>query len=904
MRKAKMLVPIVAGFALVLFTTAMAFSQPGWISVEGKADQEKPSAVVQRSDKLETVIEFQTKGFFVDEVREDKGTFHVLRLPYYHTTLEVGKPQLPAISEMIGIPDNSVVSVRIIDSTVVTLDGYRVYPFQTPLLEGEERVGFDMDEELYSRNLFYPENIAEVEKPSIWRDLRTASLRVYPIRYNPATGELKVYTKLTVKLEYHGISRTNVLIPRGKSISPVQEEIYRSTILNYNFMEPSREKRSKQDYDLLIIYVDRFGDEATSLKNWKDSQGIQTQITPLSMIPTNPVDIKAYINNQYTNYNISYVLLIGDIAELPAYTGYTYRYGTIVSDYWYALLTGDDFLPEIAVGRISGTTDVEVDNVISKTIAFEDNPQGDWLDEALLVAHRQDAPGKYQRCKQEILTATDTQSGTYRNLYPNFTTAYGAQGATNQNVIDAIDDGRIVVNYRGHGSTSSWSTWNTTNQSFASAQVALLNNGSMTPVIFSIACYNNQLDAAQPCLGEAFTNVDDGAVAFLGASRPSYTTPNHDYDKQLFATVFDEGNINIGHASNIAAIRMMEDHGDHGRDNAKMYLWLGDPSLAFPVDPDYVSHWLILFDLSGSMSTGERMDRAKEFATRKVTRTLQDSDDLVALASFAGNQHFNLIVDWTRDEQTLINQIQNLSPGGMSPLADAACAAADKLINDVEIPPNQPLSRFLVFITDGGENYSTGECSGPADPTPNPPWCDNEDSWHCLVLNKLMGNAIVDVGYFGNLGPVAGEPARLDDIPSKGEDEDFFKDLADSSGGGYYDPESTAICGNGILEPGEQCEIGYPCDVYDLGGTRYICVNCQCVRAAIGACCVESGCIEGLTPEQCDSLDGRYLGDGTTCEAAQCPTLTQWGVIILVLLILVSAGVILKRQRAFTKGAA
>ena len=90
---------------------------------------------------------------------------------------------------------------------------------------------------------------------------------------------------------------------------------------------------------------------------------------------------------------------------------------------------------------------------------------------------------------------------------------------------------------------------------------------------------------------------------------------------------------------------------------------------------------------------------------------------------------------------------------------------------------------------------------------------------------------IVDIGYFGDLGPVKEGLEGIDDIASKGEDEDFLKDLADSTGGGWYDPTEYAVCGNGILEPGEECEEGFPCSGSDAGGDMgFVCVDCMCVR--------------------------------------------------------------------------
>jgi len=849
-----------AGFFLAFLFTPVLFAGPDWISLNGNSTEEKPSVLVQDSNHKETVIEFQLRGFQVDEIEENQTIFQTLKFPGYPTTLEIGKPELPAITELIAIPARTKVKVSVVDSSVMILKGYKVYPFQKPLLEGEETREFNMDALFYSQDAFYPAEIAEVDEPQIWRDVRVVGLRVYPIQYNPVTEELRIYRNLTIKLEYFGTSRINVLSSSERRIEPACLDMYRTLILNDDFLSldqsnVSDRRDSREDYDFLIITVDLFEDELTPLKAWKESKAtpIQTQITTLSTIGENPSadDIKNYINQEYTAHNIQWVLLVGDIVDLPIYTGYPDR----ISDYWYALLDGNDNLPEIAVGRFSTASESEVSLIVNKTIAYEDNPTGNWIDNALLVAHEEDSPGKYEGCKEDVRLAVDTLSGTYRAKFPVFSTAYGASGASNQDVINAINAGQAVVNYRGHGSQTAWTDWNTGNEYFDSTDIAALDNGERTPVVFSIACSNNKLDASGNCFGEDFTQTDDAAVAFLGATRPSYTSPNHTYDKQLFATIFDEGTQNIGNASNIAAVRIIQNHGVYGSRNAQMYLWLGDPSLTIPLREDPTAyHWLILIDISGSMH-GERLNRAKNWAIAKVDAALTDENDQVALATFEGYSGYRLIEDWTRDREILISSIEGLWAGGMTPLADAACEAAQKLIDDV----TDPGARRFVLLSDGNENYSTGACSGNPDPDPNPPWCDSESSWHCSVWTKLVHNMILDVGFFGELGATRSDGGD-DEMPENRRSiQDFLQDLAAETGGTYTDP--VELCGNGILEADEECEVGYPCNMGDYnqfssgtwsgtkssaamfgnasyqgahlagtGGPDHLCINCRCVK--------------------------------------------------------------------------
>jgi hypothetical protein len=166
---------------------------------------------------------------------------------------------------------------------------------------------------------------------------------------------------------------------------------------------------------------------------------------------------------------------------------------------------------------------------------------------------------------------------------PVFSTYYGAEGATDADVSAAINDGVGLVAYRGHGSSSSWSSWNLGNESYNSTDVNALTN-VQTPVVWSFACSNSQL-SSNDCLAEVWMEqVDNGAVSHYGATVPSYTTQNHELDRQMFQAVYDEGLVIQAQAIEFGEEMMGVLEGD---DNAWMYLLLGDPAQSIRTDPGF-----------------------------------------------------------------------------------------------------------------------------------------------------------------------------------------------------------------------------------------------------------------------------------------------------------------------------
>jgi hypothetical protein len=580
MKRTFVSVTLLVAISLSVSAAAVA-AEAIWVPINGTATPQRPSVTVLGSNETETIIQFNTPGFWSESVIEGDEEFQLLKIPGYASTQDIGKAMMPTASELVAIPGSASVRVEILDFEEVSLPGYRVYPYQTPLLETEVRSRFDIDRSFYARSEIYPEQLAGAGDPGIWRDLRVVNLKVHPLQFNPATGEIKGYSEITVRLVYEGVSNVNVKPPQTRPIASNYDRMYRKAVLNYDHLHFGSLDAIDADYDYLIIADDNYVDDMTPFINWKTAQGLATNIVSISEVGNNSTSIKNYIDTEYTTNGIRYVLLVGDESDVVGYTGY----GTF-SDYWYALLEGSDYYAELAIGRFSVSNATELGYMIDKSVTFESNPPaGDWLEKSLLVAHREYAPDKYQGCKEEIRTAAETASGTYEVLYPNFTTAYGAStsvggdAATNADVIAYINEGQRVVNYRGHGMHTTWSTWNIDYENFTPSDVADIDNGEMTPVVFGMACYNGDLLYSTPCLAEAFTREEDAAVAYLGASNPSYTLANHVTDKQLYAAIFDEGINAIGDASNEAFVRTIVAEGYYGELNARMYIWLGDPSL-------------------------------------------------------------------------------------------------------------------------------------------------------------------------------------------------------------------------------------------------------------------------------------------------------------------------------------
>lgn len=561
------------------FLVSLNDSYGEWVPF-GKSAEKKPNIKILSSDVTSIAFEISLTGMEIIEKNAENVKYHVLKIPDYYTTLEIGKPQLPAIRELIGVPDFSSYEISMLDSNVITLSNYNIYPFQKPLLEGE--LGkFTIDKSFYKSDLFYPIETVKIDKPSIMRDIRVSRISLFPFKFNPLTKEVKIYQKMVVKVNFNNVSGMSSPIINEGIIPDQWEKMYENSIINYSNLHLESKKygnvnkmMSVGDYDYLVITHQNYFDAINKFASWKTRKGLLSKIVKLNDIGgNNQTSIKNYIISEYNNHHISYVLLVGDQSELCMSS-------TGPGDYDYSLLTGgiNDYLPEIAIGRLSVTSVPEVEHAINKCIDYEMYlPSPNWTNNALLVAHKENAPNKYQGCSEEIRIFSYSDSPTFNTAY-GASTSYGGDAATNSFVSAEINNGYNVVNYRGHGGYDCWWQWNTTNENYTTTNARALSNIVIKPIVFSIACSNSELDNSNETLAEAFMKTDNGATAFLGATRGSYTVANHTYDKELFKQTFNSSVNSIGVISNNAAEEIISMYGSTGSYNAKIYLWLGDPS--------------------------------------------------------------------------------------------------------------------------------------------------------------------------------------------------------------------------------------------------------------------------------------------------------------------------------------
>lgn len=561
------------------------------------------SVNVVESNASRLVLDVSVCQYDTTEVLLNKETYAKISIPDCGVSNTIGLPEFPVIGLLYVIPVGRQDSIIVLNEDWKEFLMPLPYPHQRDLKDKLEGQDLSQNDSVYYNMKEYHPLLIESSESQWWNGIENKNLRICPFRYDFGSRKLSCLTHLKLEIQFASNNNAKVEISNAR-YSALNESIYSSLFINENIIQGSGNMREPvfspldNDYNYLIIVPNQFKN-AESLRafvDWKSRMGFVCKIVTLDETGTNEDSIKRFLQNEHASSSITYVLLVGNESYVvQPYRYYSYQpssgsveFEYVGSDFWYGCLDGDnDYQPELCVGRFCVSNEAELDNMIYKTINYEKNPpSGSWLKKNLLIAHRR--PSVYQDCCDSILTYP------YRRETPDFIRAYGnsialgGTGATNDTIIDIINNGVGIVNYRGHGANSFWDDdWSISGEPFSAQAVASLNNYNKHPVVFSIACLTGRIRAVvPPTLSELFCRGLNGSVAFLGSTIEGLNLVNTAYDKNIYRSIYDLGAYGLGDIQNTATIMTFCQMG-RTYDSIRTlfsYWWNGDPSLTIHTD--------------------------------------------------------------------------------------------------------------------------------------------------------------------------------------------------------------------------------------------------------------------------------------------------------------------------------
>jgi hypothetical protein len=564
-------------FGVLLFGHVWAYSQ-SMISIDDSQEEDCFSYEILNSTSNEYEIKVNIHRLIQEDEIINGVSYKKLSLGDNVSLQSIGQPALPVIHQELLIPGDSSYHATIsnIEWTTVNTNGF-IYPYQRPLLEEEVVDSLSFDSSIYyESSLFNPQKVFWGEE-KCWKGARNVPLLICPFMYNPQANLLWVMREFVVNVTFTtnetGMNLDSEMVVL---LSEKDKQIFSnaSIIENLSLGDNGTDSIDEQ-YDYLIIIGQQYSDifdspELQKFRKWKAFKGLKTKVVSTEVTGTTNECIKNYINNEYLQRGIKYVLLVGDVNSIPIKTNDIGK-----GDYWYGCLDGEfDQQAEVPVGRFPISNIQEFINIVEKTISYE-NTYKDYMDQVLLIANKENAPNKYQQCLEQVRTSD--------YIIPiEFITAYGAlpqyggNSATNSLINNYTNSGVNIINYRGHGNNQSWKQWNSEMENYSMTEISHLSD-SINPIYFSIACSTGNIQ--QPCFLKTFICSSNGGAAFLGATLPTYTLPNHSFNRYLFSNLLSNGYYRIGDLNVISHINNLSENNTAAYVNALSYICGGDPSL-------------------------------------------------------------------------------------------------------------------------------------------------------------------------------------------------------------------------------------------------------------------------------------------------------------------------------------
>ncbi|MCP4219102.1 MAG: PKD domain-containing protein [bacterium] len=460
-------------------------------------------------------------------VSTQEGDFVLPRVDGFTRSMEVGEPTLPIGAKLLTIPFDCKLKVKVLSSETVDIDlanhglSNPLMPVQPPLSKSEnpENVEFHYKRGAYNGKYVLP--LAEAAVVGTMRANHMGRIDICPVEYYPNENRITVYKNVTVEITYKNANwkKTNDMKKRYSSFF---FDAVNRQILNYE-QSYTEDDLVKYPIKYLIISDRMFEAQLAPFIEWKTKKGFKVVVGYTDTIGSTTTAIKSYIEGLYNAGTTedpapSFVLLVGDAQQIPAWSGSS---GSHITDLRYCEFTGDD-LPEIYYGRFSAQNTTQLQPQIDKTLQYEQYtmPDPSYLGDITLVSG-----------------VDSTYAATHGNGQINYGTSYyfnashgistnvwlypaSDQSGVDADIIQTINNGVGLYNYTAHCSHTG-----PADPHFDQSDVAGLTNANKYLLGIGNCCLSNTFgtDYSDPSFGEAWMQKENGGgIGWIGTSNNSY----------------------------------------------------------------------------------------------------------------------------------------------------------------------------------------------------------------------------------------------------------------------------------------------------------------------------------------------------------------------------------------------
>lgn len=444
--------------------------------------------------------------------------------------------------------------------------------------------------------------------------------------------------------------QNRVALPEAETVFYAVVNQSFKTVTSVTLDQPSQLKAKTNRADYLMIVPSRLREAVAPLAAFHQKRGLAVSVIDIEDVydefhhgilhPRALRDLIAYAYHQWQKPAPRFVLLVGDASwdsknssvEDANYSDWTYRpgetsrfgkngstaytdghlgsvrnliptwnYNTFeghaASDTWFAEVDGEDFYPDVAIGRFPVTEPSEVAAIVKKTIRYMERPEvGPWRRSMLWITNDE----SHFQASSDTLAATLTTAGfAAHKIYPQMQDVDNARHQ--ERLRSAFDEGQLLVHFYGHGGRYIWRTGppdlRKNHDLFTLADLDRLAPTGRLPIVLSMTCYSAPFDhPTADSIGEKFLRLPDrGAIAVFAASWRN--SPSINFSQVVVQELSKPGT--IGEAI------MRAKHLEKDRLLVETYNLLGDPAVPLALPQLPVTLTLENHNINSAMVTAE-----------------------------------------------------------------------------------------------------------------------------------------------------------------------------------------------------------------------------------------------------------------------------------------------------------
>lgn len=291
-------------------------------------------------------------------------------------------------------------------------------------------------------------------------------------------------------------------------------------------------------------------------------------------------DYLDHLGTGMPNYVPAY-LRAGDQSASDDNYVYFGRYGVLDSDTSYSPTDrGFDML----TARWPVRSASEINTILAKLKLYESAADlGAWRSRIALVAD--DEEGEFGN---ETFHVTQTQELSNEHVPPElrqekiYLWDYPRVGrlkpSVNDQIVGAINDGTLLINYVGHGNPDVWAHERVFTRD---GDLPRLNNADRLPLVFAASCAIGFFDdpGREGMAEDLLVHPSGGAVAVVSATRLVYSSDNSAFNRQVFDILLDTDSLSMAEALFLAKLERQYNGGPIPApvNNDRAYHLFGDP---------------------------------------------------------------------------------------------------------------------------------------------------------------------------------------------------------------------------------------------------------------------------------------------------------------------------------------